>query len=279
MKGKPLSNHHFIHFIPGCNFWSINPYKLCEFKCTYCITGVQGDPTLIAPPENLMIMLDNAIQHSKPRENFVIGALSDAYPSAEVDLKATRKVLTFLNSHNKDYTVISKSTRFARDIDLFKANSGSNVCFSFSTLDERCSSILEPGAESPSKRIELLWEMFDLGISVSVSVAPWIPRITNLSAILNAIPDHIPIQLERLKIVRASRKFKCLDIELCQEEIDALYCEERKKNFPRKNIRWAFDERFCTKENPMPLIMAQQQKRIEAGVKTVNFRNTAESSA
>jgi len=113
----------------------------------------------------------------------------------------------------------------------------------------------------PSARYALFERFVDQGINARISISPWIPGVTDLEDFFSRIPAHIPITVERLKIVRKSRSFPILGKIFTQAEIDELYRKEREL-YPHDNrVQWCMDKRFCQQksdeEHPVAIIMKE----------------------
>jgi DNA repair photolyase len=240
-----------LTFITGghCRFWSVNPYKLCDFRCTYCITGVQGrSAPALASKNDAMSCLDRALDKIPGDLPLVIGGISDAYPLAESELEITRDILKLLIARKRKFSIVTKSTLVERDADLFEDYEGAKVEFSFSTLEDNIASLYELDAPTPSSHMALLNNFFARGVNVKVALRPWIPQISDIQTFLDATPDAVDTGLERLKTVRESQTFSIAGRTFTQAQIDTQYLRTR-DNFPEcKRLKWSMDGRFFSRK-------------------------------
>lgn len=264
---RAVFESHFLTFITGghCRFWSVNPYKLCDYRCTYCITGVQGRsaPTLASQAEALAC-LNEALDTIPSELPVVVGGISDAYPLAEREFEITRNILKLLIARKRTFCVVTKSTLIERDADLLQDYGDARVEFSFSTLDDSAAALYELQAPSPSSRMALLNDFFAKGINVTVALRPWIPQISDIRAFLEATPDTVDIGLERLKIVRKSRTLSIAGRTFTQAQIDNQYLLAREQFADYKRLLWSMDERFSShsndSEHPMRIILRENRE-------------------
>lgn len=271
---QSVLNTNFVTFITGghCRFWSINPYALCDYNCTYCITGVQGESSLsLGNLRASLATLEEALDHIQPEQPIVIGGISDAYPFVERDYGITRSIVERLRERGRKFTIITKSTLVARDVDLLHGFGGARVEFSFSTLDDAVAAQYELAAPAPSKRLAVLKEFWARGIAVKVSLRPWIPDVSHLYEFLAEVPAAIPIGLERLKVMRASKNIVIAGRLYSQSEIDRRYLEEREKYRCCLRLKWSFDERFTRSEgsdtHPVDIIVRENTRILSEHIR------------
>ena len=231
-------------FIKECGIWSLNPYPKCDHSCSYCITGVQGSSSPIANKESILNSIEKQLRDVPKKTVIFLGGISDAYPSEEKKLEITREIIRFFNQEGRSYVVITKSNIVERDLDLIGKNPNAAIDVSLCSLNDKDASILEPGAPAPSLRLAMLKRLAKTNIRLSVSAMPWLPGITDLSSLLNEIPETIPIKVDRLKITRKSRTFVLRGRTYRQDQIDDLYLKEMKKFGGISRIQWNYDKRF-----------------------------------
>lgn len=260
---KLVVQSKLFEYIKGaeCDFWSLNPYKLCDYRCTYCITNAQGKSAPVFDKRTLLKNVKEALSYIPPNLVIMIGSLSDAYPHAEEELEVTREVLRILNAEDRHYIIVTKGLAVGRDIDLLKENPKSIVTFSFSTLNDDLARGFELATHKPSARYALFEKFVHQGINARISISPWIPGVTDLEDFFRRIPAHIPITVERLKIVRKSRSFPILGKIFTQAEIDELYRKERDLYPHDSRVQWCMDKRFCQQksdeEHPVTVIIKE----------------------
>ena len=120
-----------------------------------------------------------------------IGVNTDAYQPAESEYEITRSILEVLSAYNHPVSIITKSSRILRDLDILAPMGRKNlahVMISVTTLESSLARTMEPRASRPSNRLATMKELNDAGVPTGVLAAPIIPAINDseLEAILEA---------------------------------------------------------------------------------------------
>ena len=166
-----LKAHHWKYFL--------DLYQGCAHSCAYCLYRQgrkfsRGIPVPGITADCLAEELDNA----QPAGITYLGATSDIYQPIEKGLVLVRPILSVFCEKRLPIVLATKSLLIRRDIDLLSrlALDGLvEVSITIITLDDRFAKLLEPGAPSPSERLELVRELTSHDIPVSFHVAPCIP--------------------------------------------------------------------------------------------------------
>jgi len=115
--------------------------------------------------------------------------LCDPYQPAELEYQITRKCLEVLKDAEMVTKVLTKSDNVLRDEDLFSEFEG--TLWVGVTLTSLSKNKYESYAPPASKRIKALKRLKSKGIKTFISIEPWIPFLTNPSAIIAATQDFI----------------------------------------------------------------------------------------
>jgi DNA repair photolyase len=227
-----------VQEISACRVLTVNPYRACDIRCAYCITGAQGVSRprfgVEAVREQLRHELD-ALGHRQPRVG--LGTLCDAYPSVEPELGVTRIVLDELMRLGWRITVVTKGAGVRRDIDLLLLG-GADVVISVSTLSHDALARLEPGAPTPAERVDLIRELADAGVPVRVSASPWIPGVGDVASLARSLDTTIPITVAPLNVNSPEVRRTGFGRRFDQYEIDRAYLEERERSTDFTSVRW-----------------------------------------
>lgn len=170
--------------------YSLHPYTGCSHKCLYCYAtsyiGLKESKPKDKFIDNLRKDLDKA------NKNIVVelSTSSDPYPPVEEKLLLTRVTLEELFKKGFKVLITTKSSLVTRDIDLLMANR-SAVMITITTLDEKLSKIIEPGAPSPIERLKALKELSSRGIPVGARIDPIVPFV-------NDDPEELSLLVEKL---------------------------------------------------------------------------------
>ncbi|WP_424185518.1 intein-containing Rv2578c family radical SAM protein [Actinokineospora sp. G85] len=123
-----------------------------------------------------------------------MGTNTDPYQRAEGRYGLMPGIIRALAESGTPFQILTKGTVLSRDIPLLKAVSADvplGLGVSLALLDRDLQSSVEPGAPSPSARLELIRRITDAGLPCGVFAAPVLPGLTDtveqLDALLSAI--------------------------------------------------------------------------------------------
>ena len=180
--------------------YGMNFYRGCNHNCVYCdgrsdgyyVDGDFGEDVWVKVNaiDLLRKELDPRRKRNPLKSCYIMlgGGVGDSYQPIEEKYKLSRKALHLLYNFNIPVSILTKSTLIERDIDIIKKINEKNraiVSFSFSSVDEKISSIFEPGVPPPKKRLETLQLFKNEGISCGMFLLPVIPFITDTAEIMN----------------------------------------------------------------------------------------------
>jgi DNA repair photolyase len=124
------------------------------------------------------------------------GSMSDPYMHCEEELRLTRRCLEIIRQYGFGATVLTKSDRVLRDLDLLEAIQAQAKCvvqMPLTTWDPQLCGILEPRVCSTQRRVEVLKELQRHGIPTLVWMTPILPFLNdneeNIRPILEACAD------------------------------------------------------------------------------------------
>ncbi|MFH1196237.1 MAG: radical SAM protein [bacterium] len=189
--------------------YGMNLYRGCTHNCIYCdgraetynVDGEFGKD--ISVKVNVIDLLSRELNPARKRKPinkgfFVVGGgVCDSYQPVETKYELTRSALKLLLKYNHPVHMLTKSILILRDMALLKQINERScviVSMSFSSVDDKLSSIIEPGVPPPSKRLETLAKFKEEGITCGMFLMPIIPFITDS-----------PTQLENT--VRAAKEY------------------------------------------------------------------------
>jgi len=132
----------------------------------------------------------------------VLSSATDPYLQFEKEEKLTRRILEVILKYKFPVHVITRSDLVTRDFDLLheinenailpmdlaqQTNHKVFVTFSFSTVDDKVAKIFEPGATSPSIRLETLKVVSKNNFHTGVSMMPMLPYISDTTESLHTM--------------------------------------------------------------------------------------------
>ena len=175
----------------------MNLYRGCTHGCIYCdsrSTCYQMNHKFedIEVKENAIELLEDALKRKRKKCMIGMGSMTDPYIPEELKLKHTRKALEVASKYGFGITLITKSNRVLRDLDLLKEINQKTKCvvqMTLTTYDEELCKKIEPNVSTTKERFEALLTLRDAGISTGVWLTPLLPYINdteeNLLGILN----------------------------------------------------------------------------------------------
>ena len=181
--------------------FGMNIYRGCTHGCIYCdsrsrcyqFTHPFED---VEVKRNAPVLLEKALRSGRKPCMIGTGSMSDPYMHCEEELELTRACLEIIRKYGFGATVLTKSDRVLRDIDLLDEINRETRCvvqMTLTTWDPELCGILEPGVCNTQRRVEALREMQRRGIPTVVWLTPILPFINdsaeNLSPILEACAE------------------------------------------------------------------------------------------
>ena len=197
-KHKKIDSWFLTHY-------GMNLYRGCRHNCVYCdgrhvkyqVDGEFGEDIVVKV--NAPGILDRELDPSRKRkpmpQSFILlgGGVCDTYQPAEEKYQITRSALELIEKYDYPVHILTKSTLVERDLDILKRINDKKkaiVSFSFSSTDEKISSIFEPGVPSPTQRLKAIEKIRKAGLSCGIFLMPIIPFITDSpSIILKTLTD------------------------------------------------------------------------------------------
>ncbi|HSK30175.1 MAG TPA: PA0069 family radical SAM protein, partial [Candidatus Limnocylindria bacterium] len=175
---------------------SINPYRGCEQGCVYCYarptheylgysSGLDFE-TKIMVKEDAPELLRKELTSPKWRPQLIaLSGNTDCYQPVEKIKQLTRRCLEVLLEYRNPVMIITKNHLVTRDVDILSELARFDcvgVTLSLTTLDHNLSSLLEPRASRPARRLAAIRALADAKIPVGYLQAPMIPGLTDAEA-------------------------------------------------------------------------------------------------
>ena len=180
--------------------WTINPYRGCSHACPYCFArqshtyldldaGHDFNSKIVVKvnaPERVRAEL------AAPRwrgEHIAMGTNVDCYQRAEGRYRLMPGILAALRDAANPFSILTKGTLILRDADLLaEAAEVTDVglAVSVGSADEDLCRVLEPGAPSPRRRLEVCAAFTGRGLPCAVLMGPVVPFLSDSPAQLAA---------------------------------------------------------------------------------------------
>lgn len=175
----------------------MNLYRGCTHGCIYCdsrskcyhMEHVFEDVEI---KENAIDLLENTLKRKRLKCMLSTGSMTDPYLPLEDEFSSVRKALSLAYKYGFGFTLITKSNRVLRDLDLLKAINDKTKCvvqMTLTTYDEDLCKKIEPNVSTTKERVEALKKLNEAGIPTVVWLCPILPFINdteeNIKGILN----------------------------------------------------------------------------------------------
>lgn len=191
-----------MHFVKAKGILSsdngMNLYRGCSHGCIYCdsrSTCYQMDHIFedIEVKENALELLEKALRSKRSPCMIGTGSMTDPYIPLEEKLRLTRGALEVIERHGFGATVLTKSTRILRDLDVLQRineKSKAVLQMTLTTHDDTLCRILEPNVSVTSERVAALKQFRDAGIPTVVWLCPILPYINDTKENIEGILEN-----------------------------------------------------------------------------------------
>ena len=239
--------------------WGINTYRGCEHNCVYCNARYTheylGLPTgefahRIIVKDNAAKVLDMEFSREKWRSILTVNlaTVTDPYQPAESKFKITRKVLEVFLKHHNSLMLTTKSDLVLRDLDILTkiAETGFlNAVITLPTLNDELRKKIEPNVPSVERRLEIIRQLHEAGITVGVTAIPLLPYISDhekdleelIRTLAEAKADYVIVDMlnfrgeSRDRFTEFLKKYDSDLIPKYEKLYQTNYCE---KNYAKK---------------------------------------------
>lgn len=176
----------------------MNIYRGCLHGCIYCDSRslcyqMNHKFEDIEVKANAVGLLENTLRRKRNKCMIGTGAMSDPYMPIEEKLGNMRKCLEVIERYGFGVTMITKSTKVLRDLDLLKKINEKSKCvvqMTLTTYDEDLCRIVEPNVETTYERFRALEILRDNGIPTVVWLCPILPFINDTEENIRGIFDY-----------------------------------------------------------------------------------------
>ncbi len=175
----------------------MNLYRGCSHGCIYCDSRskcyhMAHDFEDIEVKENAIELLERALKHKRKKCMIGTGSMADPYIPLEMELGHVRKAMELMDFYGFGFTIITKSSRILRDLDLLRKIHEKTKCvvqMTLTTCDESLCRKLEPNVSTTKERFETLKVLRDVGIPTVVWLSPILPFLNDTPENVSGILD------------------------------------------------------------------------------------------
>jgi DNA repair photolyase len=176
----------------------MNLYRGCTHGCIYCDSRskcYQFDHVFedIEVKRDAIRILEEQLKKKRSHCMIGTGSMCDPYIPLEEEQQLTRQALELVERYGFGFTLITKSARVLRDIDLLKRvneKTKAVVQMTLTTYDEALCKKIEPHVSTTRERFEALCKLRDAGIPTVVWLCPILPFINDTEENLRGILDY-----------------------------------------------------------------------------------------
>ncbi|MCL2153446.1 MAG: radical SAM protein [Oscillospiraceae bacterium] len=176
----------------------MNLYRGCTHGCIYCdsrslcyqMKHVFED---IEVKRDAARILEQQIKRKREPCMISTGSMCDPYIPIEEELQVTRQCLELIERYGFGLTILTKSARILRDLDVLSAINRKSKCvvqITLTTFDEDLCRIIEPNVSTTAQRFAVLETMREAGIPTVVWLDPTLPFINDTEENLLGIMDY-----------------------------------------------------------------------------------------
>ena len=175
---------------------SINPYRGCEHGCVYCYarptheylgfsSGLDFETKIMVKEDAPELLRKELSSRNWTPQLVALSGNTDCYQPVEKTKQLTRRCLEVFLEFRNPVVIITKNFLVTRDVDILAELARYDcvgVTVSLTTLDHKLSSLLEPRASRPARRLAAIKKLAEAGVPVGYLQAPMIPGLTDAEA-------------------------------------------------------------------------------------------------
>ena len=175
---------------------SINPYRGCEHGCVYCYarpsheylgfsSGLDFETKIMVKEDAPELLRKELSSRAWKPQLVALSGNTDCYQPIEKKKQLTRRCLEVFLEFRNPVVIITKNFLVTRDADILAELARHDcvgVTISVTTLDHKLSSLLEPRASRPARRLAAIRILAEAGVPVGYLQAPMIPGLTDAEA-------------------------------------------------------------------------------------------------
>ena len=174
--------------------WTINPYRGCEFGCSYCYARDTHGFFELADPlefESRIFVKRRAAESLRRKlrksdlrgQTIAIGTATDPYQPAEKQYEITRSLLeVFAEVEGLSLSITTKSPLVVRDLELLTEldrRHAVEVHVTITTADAALARRIEVHAPDPAARLRTVERLAEAGLAVRINCMPVMPGIND----------------------------------------------------------------------------------------------------
>jgi DNA repair photolyase len=195
-----------LNHVPGSSTalpfgWTINPYRGCGHRCTFCFArnthtyldfdaGRDFDTQIVVKVNVVEVLQRELAKPSWQHPHVALGTNTDPYQRAEGRYRLMPGIIAALAASGTPFSILTKGTLLRRDLPLLREAAERvpvQLAMTVDVADPELRASVEPGTPSTEARLATVREATDLGFDVSVLVMPVLPYLTDSIAHLDRL--------------------------------------------------------------------------------------------
>ncbi|MDR2699182.1 MAG: radical SAM protein [Candidatus Methanoplasma sp.] len=176
----------------------MNIYRGCTHGCIYCDSRsacyrMDHDFEDVEVKRNAPQILEAQLKKRRDPCMIGTGAMCDPYNHLDEELQMTRQCLSVIERYGFGVSILTKSSRVMRDMDILKAINKRTKCvvqITLTTYDEELCRKIEPNVSTTFERFQVLKAMDEAGIPTVVWLCPVLPFINDSEENLLGLLDY-----------------------------------------------------------------------------------------
>jgi DNA repair photolyase len=176
--------------------YNMNLYRGCQHQCIYCDSRsecyqIENFKDILVKT-NAIERLRDELPRKRNKGTIGTGSMNDPYMPVERRYNLTGRALGVIAQHGFPVHVLTKSDLVVRDLATLQAINQvmAIVSFSLITVDDDLARKLEPGAPSPSRRLQAMRTLADAGIKTGLLLMPVLPFITDTVEVITQVVEQ-----------------------------------------------------------------------------------------
>lgn len=193
-----------LNHVPGSSSalpfgWTINPYRGCLHRCTFCFarktheyldldSGRDFDTQIVVKVNIVEVLERELARPSWGRHPVALGTNTDPYQRAEGRYRLMPGIIGALAASGTPFSVLTKGTLLRRDLPLLQAAAERvpvDIAMTVDVFDAALRESVEPGAPSAEARLDTIRAVKAAGLPASVFLMPVLPYLTDSVAQLD----------------------------------------------------------------------------------------------
>ena len=172
--------------------YQVDPYVGCGHYCYYCYALNQAEADWakeIQMHSDIAGQLSEALETIPPQKIY-LGYYTDPYQPCETEHRQTREALELISEKGFSASILTKSDRVTRDMDLLHRMKDASVSVSVAFNDNRVRRLFEAHTIDTEDRIEALRKLRASGIKTNALICPVVPYITDVPPLIDMLVPH-----------------------------------------------------------------------------------------